>query len=91
MIPFGAQSEEGLHNHLHCLGDQCLQLWCGQQLDLLELQEPLEKQAHELPLGVLDFQTQDEPLRLARPQGALWEQPDLSSWFCISWREEHHQ
>ena len=85
MIPWGAGSEEGLHHLLHCLEDQCLQSRWGQRLEHLELQEPLWKQAHELSTDALDFSMQGEQKQWARQQGALWEQPDLSSWSSSSW------
>ena len=85
MIPFGARSEEELHHLLHCLGDQCLQLRWGQQLELLQLQEPLWKQASEQLTDALGVRMQDKQKRGARQRGALWEQPDLSSWFYASW------
>src|SRR4051812_3969627 len=91
MIPHYARSEEGLHHLIHCHGDQCLQLWWGQQLECLQLQEPLGKQAHELSYDTLVVQMQDEQQKLARRQGALWEQPDLSSWFYASWWVENRQ
>ena len=63
MIPVGALSEEGLHHHLHCLDDQCLQQRWVQLLVYLQLQEPLWKQAHEQSVGVHGVQMQGEPLR----------------------------
>ena len=66
MIPFGARSEEGLHHLLHCHVDQYLQLRWGQQLECLQLQEPLGKQAHELSVDALGFLTQDEHKTEAR-------------------------
>ena len=84
-------SKEGLHHLQHCLDDQCLQPRWGQQLECLQLLEPLWKQAHELSYKVLVVQMQDEQQKLARRQGALWEQPDLSSWSFSSWLVEHRQ
>ena len=83
MVPNFARSEEGLHHLQHCREDQCLQLPWGQQLDCLQLQEPLRKQAHELPNDVLDVKRKDEQQKLARQQGALWKQPGLSSLFFL--------
>ena len=84
MILQGAEFEEEPHHLLHCLGDQCLQSRWGQRLEPLELQEPLWKQAHEQSIDALDLQMEGEQKQWVQQQGALWEQPDLSSWSSSS-------
>ena len=60
----------------YCYGKTYEEAW--EKARWLQLQEPPWKQAHELSTSAHDVQTQDEPLRLARQQGALWEQSDSS-------------
>ena len=45
----------------------------AKELELLQLQEPLWKQAHELLADALGVRMQDEQKRGARQRGALWE------------------
>ena len=68
-----SRSEEELY-HL----EQCLQSRWGRRLELLELQEPLWKQAHEQSSDALGLQTEGERKQGVQQEGALWEQPDLS-------------